>query len=124
MKENIASYLQTVGHDPSYWPVISAKALRGRTRDSRFPGSWRVIGLQRRSSGQMLRTSSLLMNWNRNSFRPCLGGAQYAPSHDLSLTWPLDRFLSVANRRAPVCLPPVFRSTSFPWFASTQIGRM
>src|ERR1019366_5284512 len=27
LKENITSYLQAVGHDPSYWPVISAEAF-------------------------------------------------------------------------------------------------
>src|ERR1035437_9590127 len=27
LKENITSYLQAVGHDPSYWPVIFANAL-------------------------------------------------------------------------------------------------
>jgi hypothetical protein len=27
LKENITSFLQTEGHDPSYWPVISAELL-------------------------------------------------------------------------------------------------
>src|ERR1035437_8378290 len=32
LKENITSYLHAVGHDPSYWPVISAEARFQRRR--------------------------------------------------------------------------------------------
>jgi hypothetical protein len=38
LKENIASSLQTVGHDPNYWPVISAEALI--EADRRFATFW------------------------------------------------------------------------------------